>query len=75
MKIRNDAPSRKALTEEMSLRVCRLRAYSKTRLRLAEQPDEEQREERAVEKDEHGLEVDLGRGVWFSVLPVIFGSQ
>ena len=37
-KMRKDAPSKKALTDEMSFRVCRLWAYSKTRRGLPKRP-------------------------------------
>jgi len=45
--------------DTQSLSVCRFRAYSKNPARLAHHADREQRQERRVEEDEHGPEVDL----------------
>ena len=44
---------------EMSFSVCRLRGVLEHPAGLAEQPDQEQREERAVEEDEERPEVPL----------------
>ncbi len=75
MKIRNEAPSRKALTEEKSFSVWRFAGVLEHPPGLAEEADEEQGEERQVEEDEHGPEVHLGPAACSSSSPVILGGQ
>ena len=58
-KMRNDAPSRKALTEEKSFQHLQVGRVLEHPPGLAQKADDEQREERQVEEDEHRPEVDL----------------
>ena len=73
-KMRNEAPRQKALTDETSFQTWRFCGVLEHPSGLAEQPHDEQREERQVEEDEHRPEVPLAETL-VHCFPVIFGSQ
>jgi len=73
-KIRIDPPRKKAEMDTQSLSVCRLRAYSNTRRGWPAMPIANSG--RNVElKKMNMVQKWILPSVWFSLIPIIFGSQ